>query len=340
MSDGPPDEPASGREALAPLVRAMARGPSRGRGLTQGEARDALGHALAGDAAPEAVGALFMLMRYRGESAAEIAGFVEALRARVLAWRDLGSDIPGLLDWPSYAAGRTRGLPLFLVAARLVAASGRPVLIHGWNSHLTHAASTLKGVEALGIPIVRETEAARAALAAEGVAYLPLDALDADALRLLRLREVLGLRSPINTALRAFNPGGAATSVQGVFHPPYRALQTDAARLLGQAALGVVKGGGGEFERHPGKAVELYGFNEAGAFDFAMPPTEALAPRRMRGDDETLTPESLVRLWSGEAENAFASAVVIATAGAALHVAGAGALADTDARAAHLWEVR
>ena len=42
---------------------------------------------------------------------------------------------------------------------------------------------------------------ARAALDAEGITYIPLGALDAEALRLLQLRQVLGLRSPLNTAL-------------------------------------------------------------------------------------------------------------------------------------------
>ena len=75
--------------AIADYVRAMARGPSRGRGLTRDEARDALAQIMAGNAAAEAVGALFMLMRYRGEDAGEIAGFVEAMRARIPDWREV-----------------------------------------------------------------------------------------------------------------------------------------------------------------------------------------------------------------------------------------------------------
>ena len=36
-------------------------------------------------------------------------------------------------------------------------------------------------------------------------------------LRLLRLRDVLGLRSAVNTVLRVLNPAGAETAVQGVY---------------------------------------------------------------------------------------------------------------------------
>lgn len=330
MTEGAPGS------AIAAQVRAMARGPSRGRGLTREEARAALRAILAGEAAPEATGALLMLMRYRGESAEEIAGFVEALRERLAAWAGIGA----ALDWPSYAAGRSRGLPLFLAAARLVAASGRPVLVHGWNSHLTHPVTTREGAAELGVPVVSSPGEARAALHAEGVAYLPLDALDGEALRLLRLREVLGLRSPLNTALRALNPARAPASVQGVFHPPYRALQADAARLLGQPAVGVLKGGGGEFERHPGKAVSLYGFRPEGDFAHEAPAVEEIAPRRMRDDGAEVAPHMLAALWSGAAEDGFARAVIVATAGAALHVAGAGSLAEAEALAERLWEGR
>ncbi|MEO0363750.1 MAG: glycosyl transferase family 3, partial [Pseudomonadota bacterium] len=249
------------------------------------------------------------------------------------------------VDWPSYAAGRTRGLPLFLLAALLVARSGRPVLIHGWNSHLTHPVTTLAGVEALGVPVARDPAAARSALRETGVAYAPLDAIDEDALRLLRLREVLGLRSPLNTALRAFNPANAPVSVQGVFHPTYRALQTEAAALLGQPAVGVVKGGGGEFERHPGKAVELYGYGAGAAgpapFDMTMAPPMEGAARRLKPDAGRLEPGALTTLWTGARTDTFEEAAVIATAGAAMFVAGAAPdPASAEAEAADLWRRR
>lgn len=92
---------------------------------------------LSGAAPPEAVGALLMLMRYRGETAPEIVGMAEALRETLAEWRAI--DVA--LDWPSYAAGRTRGLPWFLLSVRLVALAGHRVVLHGWNSHQAQVAS-------------------------------------------------------------------------------------------------------------------------------------------------------------------------------------------------------
>ena len=113
--------------SLAEHVRILGRGPGRSRSLTEAEARDAMEIVLSGAAAPEAVGALLMLLRMKGETAEEIAGLAAGAQAGLPALP------PVDLDWPSYAAGRSRGLPWFLLAARLVAMDGHRVLLHGWN---------------------------------------------------------------------------------------------------------------------------------------------------------------------------------------------------------------
>lgn len=320
--------------SLAPLVRAMGRGPARGRSLTRAEAAQAMRLMLSGEAAPEAVGAILMLMRYRGETPEEIAGFVDALREGLASWQEIGAAV----DWPSYAAGRSRGLPWFLLSARLVAQAGLPVLLHGWNSHQRSGADVRGMLGAAGIATETAPAEAAAAIARCGVVYVPLEAMDRSALALLRLRDVLGLRSPVNTALRALNPAGAATSVQGVFHPPYRLLQQDAARLLGQPRLMVLKGGGGEFERHAAKPIALFGLCDGEPFEAEAP---ALLSDTRRLADEDPDPGFLPALWRGERQDRFAEAVVTGTAAIALHAAGAApSLAAAELLSRELWQNR
>ena len=312
---------------LAPLVAALARGPGRARHLTADEAERAMRLILSGEAEPEAVGALLMLMRYRGEDAAEVTGLVRGLRAALSAW----PGPPPALDWPSYAAGRTRGVPWFLLSARLVAQAGAPVLLHGWNSHQAGRADIRAALPHAGLRAARSAQEAAADLARDGIAYLPTEAALPQLVHLLRLRDVLGLRSPMNTAARALNPGSAPASVQGVFHPPYRALAADAAALLGLPRLTVLKGGGGEFERHPGKPAQIDGRRDGEAFARDMPPLIA-ATRRLAEDDHDET--ALAALWSGALRDPFAEAVVIGTADLALATAG------LPATAARLWADR
>ena len=320
--------------SLAPYVAAVSRGPNRGRPLTRQEAAEALTLVLSGQAEPEAVGALLMVLRYRGETAAELAGFVDALRGRLDGWPGVDAG----LDWPSYAAGRTRGLPLFLLSARLVAAAGVRVFLHGWNSHQEGLADVRSALPDVGIPMANSAADAEAALAAHGIVYAPLEAISEEALAVLRLRQKLGLRSIMNTVLRMFNPTGASCAVQGVFHPPYRLLQRDAAELLGQPNLTVFKGGGGEFERHPAKGVDLFGLRDGKPMELIAEPL--LDEKRRLADPEAETGQ-LDALWHGRREDPFDEAVIVGTAAVALFGARlADDLKAAEHLAADLWRSR
>src|SRR4051794_30576218 len=129
MGTALPTEP---EHPFAAYVRILGRGPGRSRSLTREETHDALGTVLRGEADPHQVGAFLMLLRYRGEDPAEMAGLVEAAREAMGAGRPPGCPEVAL-DWPSYGAGRTRGEPWFLLAALALAHAGFPVLMHGSN---------------------------------------------------------------------------------------------------------------------------------------------------------------------------------------------------------------
>jgi len=239
--------------SVTEAVRILGRGPGRSRSLTLDEAEAAMSEVLRGESAPEALGAMLMLLRMKGETAEEIAGLVRAVRASLAPWQ-VGADV----DWPSYAAGRSRGAPLFLLSAKLLAQAGVKVLLHGWNSHQNPVASVRDALDPLGIAVCHSSEEAQVALERDQIAYAPLQSLSPQMWDLIRLRDVLGLRSCMNTVARMMNPAGAPVSLQGVFHPGYRVLQQDAAVTLGDQSIAVIKGGGGEFERHPAKPATLF----------------------------------------------------------------------------------
>ncbi|MEM1075813.1 MAG: glycosyl transferase family protein [Pseudomonadota bacterium] len=244
--------------SLSEHVRTLGRGPGRSRSLTEDEAYDAMREMLSGQAAPEAIGALLMLLRMKGETAEEIAGLANAAQGT-------SGQMPAVdLDWPSYAAGRTRGPAWFLLSAKLVARAGHRVLLHGWNGP---DPKVRDGLASAGIRRAGSVDEAERILDQDGVAYFALEDLHPALFGLLQLRDVLGLRSCVNTVCRMLNPGRAKASVQGVFHPSYRRLQADAAALLGWSNLSVIKGGGGEFERTPAKNVNSFGLRSGMPWD-------------------------------------------------------------------------
>lgn len=309
--------------SLSDHVRILGRGPGRSRSLTQAEAQEAMRLMLSGNAAPEAIGALLMLLRMKGETAQEIAGLAGAAA-------DAAPCLPSVdLDWPSYAAGRTRGRPWFLLAARLVARAGHRVLVHGWNGH---DSKVRDGLAEAGIAIAGRPDEAARLLDRDGIAYLPLETLHPALFHLLRLRETLGLRSCINTVCRMLNPARASASVQGVFHPSYRGLQSDAAALLGWSSLSVLKGAGGEFECNPAKDAVLFGLRHGHRWEQTRPARHHMS--RRLSEFSTLR---LTELWDGADAARFETDLVTATAGLALHTLGIG---RADALAQDLWRDR
>ncbi|WP_298260976.1 glycosyl transferase family protein [uncultured Litoreibacter sp.] len=303
--------------SLAPFVRIVAQGKGRARAMTQDEAAQAMELILSGNAAPEAVGALLMVLRLRGETACEIAGFTAALRAAS------PQAVTADLDWPCYAAGRTRGAPLFLLAAKLVAQAGYRVALHGWNSHQSQGADPRHVLNKLQ-------------LEGDGLTYLPLETVSPQAFHLLRLRDTFGLRSCINTVLRMWNPTAASASVQGVFHPSYRGLQSRAAHLLGDRNLTVIKGGGGEFERNPAKDIAVFGLRNGIELN-----ERAVASCAGSRPLPSACAVDLGALWSGAQTDAFAKDVVIGTAALALWTLDAApTIPEASAIATEIWADR
>lgn len=286
--------------SLSAHVRTLGRGPGRSRSLTREEAFDAMSSMLRGDADAEAVGAVLMLLRMKGETAPEIAGFAAAAQAHMPA-------LPSVdLDWPSYAAGRTRGAPWFLLSAKEVAQAGHRVLLHGWNGA---DAQVRDGLAVAGIGVGDSADEIARLLDRDRIAYLPLERAHPALFRLLDLRRVFGLRSCVNTVCRMLNPGAASASVQGVFHPSYRLLQADAAALLGLNGLTVIKGGGGEFERHPSKEIAAFGLRQGRSWEATFP---ALCDESRRLSSDT------ARTWAHQTPTAFEAEIISGTKALAL----------------------
>jgi anthranilate phosphoribosyltransferase len=316
---------------LVPYLKTVARGPSLSRSLDAAEAEAAFGAILDGEAVPMQVGAFLLVLRQRGETAAELTGIVRAARAR--------SRCEGLpqadLDWPSYADAH-RQLPYFLLAAMLLREVGVRVLMHGGPG--AGEASTRHGLAALGLPTARTAGEAGEQLQRYGLAYLPLEILCPPLAELFLLKPVLGVRTVVNSAARALNPAGAPAQLQGVFHPPYIPLHVATQAALGQGRALTFKGGGGEGQRNPDKPCRSVALVEGAAADLVWP---QLAPPGWAWRGEPLDVGRLRALWDGSWSEPAPVAAVTGTAAMALWLAGrAPDPGAADALAAALWAER
>lgn len=314
---------------FAQFIRLLGRGKTLSRALTPQEAERAMAMILDGAATPEQIGAFLMLLRMKEETGAEIAGFVRAARARLPAPPDPRPQ----LDWPCYA-GKARRPPWHLLAALRLAGAGYRVALHGLDGHTPGRLYAGETLTRLGLPPARDFAEAAAQLAERRFAYLSLDRFAPTLARLMLLKSVLGLRSPVNTLVRGLNPFGAEASLQSAFHPGYVPIHRDAALALGDARVWSFRGDGGENERRPEKPVEISAAEHGRARDFVWPPLID-APAEKEGPPRI---EALVEVWRGQAD-ARAEAAIIGTMAMALGLIGA-APDEALAEARALWAAR
>src|SRR5690606_41570300 len=86
------------------------------------------------------------LLSQKEERDEEMAGFTEAVRARIEA-----PPIAVDLDWPSYA-GKRRHLPWYLLAVKCLAGNGVRILLHGAADHTAGRLYTEGFLDLLNIP--------------------------------------------------------------------------------------------------------------------------------------------------------------------------------------------
>ncbi len=290
-------------------VRTLGRGKSSTRHLTFDEAMDAMGQVLDDQVEPEQLGAFLMLLRVKEESAEEIAGFCAAARKRLPV---TAPEKPVDLDWSCYA-GKKRQPPWLVLSQRLLSEMGYRQIVHGTRGHTPGRLYVQDTYEALGLTVITDPEKA-AAHRVDELAYVSLDALSPALERIIQLRPLMGLRSPVHSFARLLNPYNATTVLQGIFHTGYREVHQQAGQMLGYRNVMVIRGEGGEFEVKPNARIELDWVHNGQCGSGVMARSLQQRPEPY----ETLYPETLQRIWTGDLEDEPGRLAIIGTAALAL----------------------
>ncbi|GAA0784518.1 MULTISPECIES: glycosyl transferase [Pseudomonadati] len=235
------------------LIKALGKGEKGSRTLTFAESSLLIQGFAKGKVTQAQMACAMMLMRVRGETAAEVAGVVCGLKHTIdTRWQAMEVD----LDWPVYA-GKREQLSWLLLVAKVLATKGLRVMLHGDSLALPHRRHVESCIEALNISSAKTVTEAEKALQADGIVYVHAGVLAPvlDDCRLLH--QELGLRSFIQTASRCMNPTNAALSLRSYFHPGLDDLHQSIAEMLfaegvyQQGAIAIFKGLQGETEINP-----------------------------------------------------------------------------------------
>lgn len=329
------------KKRLAKFIATTGAGIGRSRPLTEAETEEAFQVILAGDADPIQIGALLIVLHYRGTTATELAGLVRASRKHLHA-ADIGRHPPDVdLDWPAYLSPKSRSTPWFLLAAKMLAQAGHRVLLHGHGTPSVPSEDKLGiALHLLDIPVATSQEDARAALAARRIAYLPLPALSSQLHRLTMLYGLFEMRSPMNLLVHLLNPLGAPASLLGAVNPVYRTLHRDTAAVLAWPRVTVIGNHRDVAQATPYRTTDVFRLEAGEATELVLP---SQSEPKSKLPSVLTSMEYWESVWRGRERDPRARQTVIDTAALALMTLKATPGTDVEPyrqQAAELWENR
>ncbi|MCY4113664.1 MAG: anthranilate phosphoribosyltransferase [Chloroflexi bacterium] len=212
-----------------------------GRSLARDTAREVMEAILTGGVTPAQFGALVTALRLKGESADEIAGFLESMRAHATRV-DLG-------DLPAVDACGTggRGVSWFNVtttAALVAAGAGAKVAKHG-NRSFTRKSGSADAFEALGVRLAVTPAVVAQSVREAGIGFMFAQAFHPSMKFAAPLRREIGIRTMFNVLGPLTNPAGVRRQLLGVATPALAATMAAALQKMGAVRVLVVAGHGG-----------------------------------------------------------------------------------------------
>ncbi len=230
-----------------------------GRGtLSREQARALMQAILAGELTDIEIAALLGALAARGETPAEIAGFVDIMRDAATHLPLSPAEQAILVDTCGTGGDGSRTFNISTAAALVAAAAGASVAKHG-NRAITSQTGSADVLEALGIPVGLNPVEATAALRTHRFAFLHAPSLHPAMKAVMPVRRALGVRTVFNLLGPLTNPAGASAQVMGVYAPHAVPLVAEAMALLGTRHAFVVHG---QSETGKGAAASNTGLDE------------------------------------------------------------------------------
>jgi anthranilate phosphoribosyltransferase len=218
-----------------------------GKDLSRAEARRVMDAIMSGAATPAQIGGFLVALRLKGETAEEIAGSAEAMRAHAVAVRPERDD---LVDTAGTGGDGGRTFNISTAAALLAAAAGAGVAKHG-NRSVSSASGSADVLEALGFRLDLSPEQIARSIDDLGFGFMFAPTHHPAMKHAGPVRHELAARTVFNVLGPLTNPAGARAQVVGVYSAALVPVIADVLAQLGARRAFVVHGAGGIDELSP-----------------------------------------------------------------------------------------
>jgi anthranilate phosphoribosyltransferase len=229
------------------MIQAALQKVIDGHDLTREEAREVMGTVMEGEATPAQIGGFLVALRLKGETADEIAGCAEAMRAHVL---EVSPSRDDLVDTAGTGGDGQRTINISTAAALVAAAAGSAVAKHG-NRAVSSASGSADVLEALGFSLEQGPERIAQSIDELGFGFLFAPSHHPAMRHAAAVRRELGTRTVFNVLGPLTNPAGARAQIVGVYSPQLVRTIAEVLARLGARRAFVVHGAAGIDELSP-----------------------------------------------------------------------------------------
>jgi anthranilate phosphoribosyltransferase len=222
------------KEAIAKLVQ--------GESLTQVEAQGVMYGIMRGEATNAQIASFLTALRIKGETAEEIAGCAQAMRAHSLKVMTKQQD--ELVDTCGTGGDGTATFNISTTVALVLAGTGLRVAKHG-NRSVSSRCGSADLLGALGVMIDLGPEEIARCIDEVGIGFLFAPRLHPAMKYAAAPRQEMGLRTIFNLLGPLTNPASASVQLMGVYDPQLTETLAQVLRLLGVTRALVVHGADG-----------------------------------------------------------------------------------------------
>jgi len=293
------------------------------RDLLEAEAGELLVSLTDASIAPAMAGALLAALRSKGITPAEVRGFASAMRG--LARRPHLPPGPPAVDIVGTGGDASFSFNLSSGASLLVAAMGVRVVKHG-NRSVSSRSGSADLLEALGLPLPLDEEAAGECLAETGFTFLFAPHYHPAMKEVAPVRRALGVRTVFNLLGPLTNPAEPPFGVIGAYSPAAAQLMAETLSGMPIQRVFVIHGAPAWDEATPVGPFELYDVQPGrverrvqDAIELGLP---RCTPGDLAGGDAAHNAAGLRAVFDGRDQGPHRDAIVL-NAALALEVTGA-----------------
>src|SRR3954454_18990402 len=218
-----------------------------GKDLSREEARRVMDSIMSGEATEAQIGGVLVALRLKGETADEIAGAAEAMRAHVIPVRPRRDD---LVDTAGTGGDGGKTFNISTAAALVAAAAGAGVAKHGKRS-VSSGSGSAHVLEALGFSLELAPPRIARSIDELGFGFMFAPTHHPAMKHAGPVRRELAARTVFNVLGPLTNPAGARARVVGVYSALLVPVIADVLAKLGARRAFVVHGAGGIDELSP-----------------------------------------------------------------------------------------